>query len=228
MYHAKITESQKTTLIGSFSASNWNCHVLIATIAFGMGINIPDIQWVIHYGPSKNIEEYVQESVRGGHDGNRCHAVLYTYPGCTRGHVSEEMKSYCKNTNPCCRHTLFWYFPGTLSGPSTMHACCDVCETRCLCACQCQHCTFGGKGPCHACCLCTTKCGYVTPFPKVLVNVPRVKDTEGDITCLSWNEDDSIFQSWHFLVVNAHLYCYCTMPWYIVLTCNLLQVTIGW
>ena len=70
MYHAKITESQKTTLIVSFSASNGNCRVLFTTIAFGMGINIPDIQRVIHYGPSKDIEEYVQESGRGGRDGN--------------------------------------------------------------------------------------------------------------------------------------------------------------
>ena len=195
MYHAKITESQKTTLIDSFSASNGNCRVLFATIAFGMGINIPDIQRVIHYGPSKNIEEYVQESGRGGRDGNQCHAVLYTYPGCTRGHVSEEMKSYCKNTDVCRCHTLFRYFPSTFSGPSTMHACCDICETWCLCACQCQHCTCGGKSPCNTCCMCTTKCSYVAPFPKVLVNKPRVEDTVDDITCLSWNEDESIFQT---------------------------------
>ena len=86
MYHAKITESQKTTLIDSFSASNGNCRVLFATIAFGMGINIPDIQRVIHYGPSKDIEEYVQESGRGGRDGNQ---------SCSIAHIPRMHKGAC-------------------------------------------------------------------------------------------------------------------------------------
>ena len=58
MYHAKITKSRKTNLIDSFSTSNGICHVLFATIAISMRINIPGIQRVIHYGPSKNIETY--------------------------------------------------------------------------------------------------------------------------------------------------------------------------
>ena len=190
MYHAKITESQKKVLIDSFSALNGNCRVLFSTIAFGMGINITNIRRIIHYGPSRNIEEYVQESGRGGRDGEQCHAVLYVYPGCTRGHVSDEMKSYCQNTDACRRHALFQYFPGSYSGPSPAHACCDICQSFCLCACQCQRCVCGAGSPCIACCLCATRCRFVPPFPPPAVD--RSKD-DAIVTHLNWDEEDSIF-----------------------------------
>lgn len=97
MYHAKVTDSQKAVIMKSFSKVDGNCRVLFATVAFGMGINIPDIRRVINFGPSTDIEEYVQQSGRGGHDGDQCHALLYTYSGCTRGHVSNDMKEYIAN-----------------------------------------------------------------------------------------------------------------------------------
>lgn len=50
MYHAQVTDSQKVVIMDSSSKMDGNYRVLAATVAFGMGIDIPDIRRVIHFG----------------------------------------------------------------------------------------------------------------------------------------------------------------------------------
>ena len=77
-----------------------------------MGVDIADIHMIIHYGPSKDVDDYLQESGRGGRNGELSHAILYTYPGCTLGYVSPAMKKYVSNTDTCRRRLLLEQFHG--------------------------------------------------------------------------------------------------------------------
>ena len=72
-YHAGLTENARKTSHNNFI--DGTCKCIVATIAFGMGINIPTVRLVIHYGCPKNIEGYYQEIGRAGRDGlySECH-----------------------------------------------------------------------------------------------------------------------------------------------------------
>ena len=65
--YTRCTECEvKESILESFSNPNGNLRVVIGTIAFGMGLDSPNVRHIIHWGPSSNIDSYIQEVGRCG------------------------------------------------------------------------------------------------------------------------------------------------------------------
>ena len=78
-YHAGMDATERAATQQQFMAGK--IRVLVATVAFGMGVNKRDIRFIVHYQPSRSLEAYVQEAGRAGRDGAPAHALLLATPG---------------------------------------------------------------------------------------------------------------------------------------------------
>ncbi|MDR2979531.1 MAG: DNA helicase RecQ [Bacteroidales bacterium] len=123
-YHAGLDSHTRVENQDAFLMEN--THVIVATIAFGMGIDKPDVRFVIHYDMPKSLEGYYQETGRGGRDDGEGQCVaFYDYADLNKLEkfsnkktVSEqeivkqlltETASYAESTS-CRRKHLLHYF----------------------------------------------------------------------------------------------------------------------
>ena len=119
---------QKEEVMSLFSRSGGKLRLIIATTAFGMGVDIPDIRQIIHWGMPATLEEYVQEVGRAGRDGN--HSVGILYEGNRAKNLSALAKEYEANSSVCRRKLLFkMYCEDDMQATGCM--CCDVCGQSC-------------------------------------------------------------------------------------------------
>ena len=138
MYTHCTHQSVKDTILARFTSAS-NLRVVVATIAFGMGIDCQDVRQIIHWGVPEDEEMYVQETGRAGRDGLMSCALLFHGRGdLGKKRTSELMRQYCTNPYQLCRKSiLFSDFDGCENIASMGCHCCDICKKNCGCQ-QCE------------------------------------------------------------------------------------------
>ena len=130
MYSSVTVSTVKGEIEKSMKKEESTLRVLICTNAFGMGVDCQGVRSVIHWGPPRDLEEYLQEIGRGGRDGKPTQAHLY-YDKKSLVTCDHSMHEYCRSTT-CRRHFIMSRFvedySSTIIGSCK---CCDVCEQSC-------------------------------------------------------------------------------------------------
>jgi ATP-dependent DNA helicase RecQ len=145
-YHAGLNDTTRSQNQSDFIKDN--VKIIVATLAFGMGINKPNVRYVIHYDLPKSIEQYYQEIGRAGRDGLQSTALLLYSYGDTKKlsyfieekaekerKIAEEhlkkMVQYAETTT-CKREFLLNHFGESLKKDTntTEENCCSSCENK--------------------------------------------------------------------------------------------------
>ena len=140
-YHSPQTEEMKLEILSQLKGndSSRKTRVVFATVAIGLGVNIPDVRQIIHIGAPGTLESYYQEIGRAGRDGKQAHTSLH-YNGhdiaSNRRGMTEEMRMFCRENTGCLRNLILKYLGSnnlTTTKETGSHLCCSNCLNMCEC-----------------------------------------------------------------------------------------------
>ena len=149
VYHKSCVTTDQERVTGEFPKQHSTIRCVVATIAFGLGVDIPDVRYIIHWGCSKSLLQYWQEVGRCSRDGADGTCFMYLKPRCLDPRrVDAAMLGACKSSI-CMRLSVLehLYIPGmdrSLIEAMKLRVPCNRKCHRCacnLCSCcsRCKH-----------------------------------------------------------------------------------------
>ena len=130
LFTAATTPEMREMVLLEFCKAKTILRLVIATSAFGLGVDCPDIARVINLGTPNIIEELVQQTGRAGRDGSNADAILYFRK--VGRYTSKCIDEYGKNEARCRRSLLLSNFMFCeKKNPMRACRCCDLCAKLC-------------------------------------------------------------------------------------------------
>jgi superfamily II DNA helicase RecQ len=156
----------------------------VASIAFGMGVDCKGVHRTIHFGPSKNIEAFVQETGRAGRDGVQSLSYLL-YHGLLLTHLCQDIKEYVKLKDCRTRCLLKHFAYDETTTPVISHLCSDNCAQACKCG--------------------LPDCGKHLMIYSTVLSSPHSPGTERNVTVEQKTELLKLLTNYHKLLVMKFL-----------------------
>ena len=132
VFHSMTWNRNKERLLLSLKGnSNVKKRIVIASSALSMGVNFPDIRYVINWGPARSLLDYHQQAGRAGRDGKQSQSITI-YHGHQTSQCEDDVKLFLQSQS-CLRVASFKYFFKEVQCLLPAHSCCSNCSLQCLC-----------------------------------------------------------------------------------------------
>ena len=150
IYHSLTWKKYKERVVDSFKGNTGNVRIVLASSALGMGVNFPDVRYVVHLGPARCIVDHVQQAGRAGRDGKQAYNVVISN-GHKLARCETDIKNFVKSKD-CLRKALLQPLDVKAETVTPLHNCCSNCKALCKCNgsdCSCEELPFS---------TCSTEC----------------------------------------------------------------------
>ena len=126
------TEIMKQEILDELTSAESIIRVVFATVALGLGVNIPNVTLIIHIGHPRTLQSYYQEIGRAGRNGKPAKALIF-YNGsgisANKPGMTNEMREFSTTVSTCLRDYLLKPLGSSKSQNNILNSCCCNCES---------------------------------------------------------------------------------------------------